>query len=336
MMAKILITGGAGFIGSQLGYQLYTQGHQIILLDNMSYGRLDNLLINGEFFGEFLGVDIRSKKIFEIMKGVDYVFHFAGIAPLPDCQSSPYDAIDINVSGTVNILDAARFNGVKRVIFSSTSAIYENNSSFPCDEDDDVSPYLVYSNSKLQSEMLCKSYTRTYGLDVVMLRFFNVYGPHQDVKRKQPPLIGYIIRELYNNKRPVLHSDGCQKRDYIYTQDVVNLCQLVMTKEGIESEIFNVCSNTTHSVKEIYQIIADYMGKNIEPVYNKSEDFWNKYPELYTGKLVLKSEVLMKEVNKYALGANAKAKSIGWNPKVGIEEGLKNSVDYAINLLSRN
>ena len=334
-MAKILITGGAGFIGSQLGFHLGAQGHEIILLDNMSYGRLDNLLIGGKLFGNFIGMDIRSKKIFEVMKGVDYVFHFAGIAPLPDCQSDPYHAIDINVAGTANILEAARYNGVKRVVFSSTSAIYENNSKFPCSESDKVSPYLIYSNSKLQSEMLCKSYVETYGLDVVMLRFYNVYGPHQDMARKQPPLIGYVIRELYNDNRPVLHSDGSQRRDYVYTQDVIDLCQLVMTKEGIKSEIFNVCSNTDYSVKEIYQIIANYMGKNIVPKYNKSEDFWNKYPELYTGALLLKKEVLEKEVNKFALGENAKAKAIGWKPRVGIEEGLKKSVDYAVKLLSR-
>jgi len=334
-MAKILITGGAGFIGSQLGFHLGAQGHEIILLDNMSYGRLDNLLIGGKLFGNFIGMDIRSKKIFEVMKGVDYVFHFAGIAPLPDCQSDPYHAIDINVAGTANILEAARYNGVKRVVFSSTSAIYENNSKFPCSESDKVSPYLIYSNSKLQSEMLCKSYVETYGLDVVMLRFFNVYGPHQDMARKQPPLIGYVIRELYNDNRPVLHSDGSQRRDYVYTQDVIDLCQLVMTKEGIKSEIFNVCSNTDYSVKEIYQIIANYMGKNIVPKYNKSEDFWNKYPELYTGALLLKKEFLEKEVNKFALGENAKAKAIGWKPRVGMEEGLKKSVDYAVKLLSR-
>jgi len=301
----------------------------------MSYGRLDNLLIGGKLFGNFIGMDIRSKKIFEVMKGVDYVFHFAGIAPLPDCQSDPYHAIDINVAGTANILEAARYNGVKRVVFSSTSAIYENNSKFPCSESDKVSPYLIYSNSKLQSEMLCKSYVETYGLDVVMLRFFNVYGPHQDMARKQPPLIGYVIRELYNDNRPVLHSDGSQRRDYVYTQDVIDLCQLVMTKEGIKSEIFNVCSNTDYSVKEIYQIIANYMGKNIVPKYNKSEDFWNKYPELYTGALLLKKEFLEKEVNKFALGENAKAKAIGWKPRVGMEEGLKKSVDYAVKLLSR-
>ena len=108
-----------------------------------------------------------------------------------------------------------------------------------------------------------------------------------------------------------------------------------MTKEGIKSEIFNVCSNMDHSVREIYHVIANYMGKNIVPKYNKSKDFWNKYPELYTGALLLKKEVLEKEVNKFALGENSKARAIGWKPRVGIEEGLKRSVDYAVKILSK-
>jgi len=332
-MAKILITGGAGFIGSQLGNQLDKEGHNVILLDNMSFGRLDNLVINGQTFGTFIGMDIRSKEIYKVMEEVDYVFHLAGIAPLPDCQSDPYNAIDVNVSGTINVLDAARFHGVKRVIFSSTSAVYENNTKFPCSETDTVNPGLIYANSKLQSEMLCKSYAETYGLDVVILRFFNVYGPHQDLKRKHPPLIGYIIRELFYNRIPNLHSDGLQERDYVYTQDVIDLCKLVMTKEEITSEIFNVASGKTYSVRDIYRIIADYMGKNIEPIYNDASKFWNKYSALYEGKLTLKNEILEKEVNKYALGTNEKAKSIGWEPKVSMEQGIKNSVDYAIKLL---
>ncbi len=332
-MSKILITGGAGFIGSQLGHQLFKEKHEVILLDNMSYGRLDNLIINGETFGTFVCMDIRSKQLYKIMEGVDYVFHLAGIAPLPDCQSDPCNAIDVNVSGTANVLDSARYNGVKRVIFSSTSAVYENNKKFPCTEEDEVVPSLIYPNSKLQSEMLCKSFIETYGLDVVILRFFNVYGPHQDLKRKHPPLIGYVIRELFYDRVPELHSDGLQERDYVYTQDVIDLCKLVMTKEGISSEIFNVASQETYSVRDIYKIISDYMGKNIEPIFNDSSKFWNKYSFLYEGCLTLKNEILEKEVNKYALGTNDKARSIGWEPKISMEEGLKNSVDYAINLL---
>lgn len=332
-MSKILITGGAGFIGSQLGYQLDKEGHDVILLDNMSYGRLDNLVINGKTFATFVGMDIRNKDIYSIMEGIDYVFHLAGIAPLPDCQSDPYSAIDVNVSGTANVLDAARYHGVKRVIFSSTSAVYENNQKFPCTEKDDVSPSLIYPNTKLQSEMLCKSYVDTYGLDIVILRFFNVFGPHQDLKRRHPPLIGYIIRELFYNRTPILHSNGLQERDYVYTQDVIDLCKIVMTKENIASEVFNVASGETYSVRDIYKIIAEYMNKDIEPIYNDATEFWNKYPSLYDGQLTLKKEILEKEVNKYALGSNEKAKKIGWIPKVSMKKGLQNSVDYAIKLL---
>lgn len=210
-MSKIVITGGAGFIGSQLGYALDKEGHKVILLDNMSYGQLDNIIINGKSFGEFVGMDIRSPKLKQVMKDVDIVFHFAGIAPLPDCQEDPFEAISVNVAGTANVLNAARINGVKKVIFSSTSAIYENNTKFPSQEEDETSPYLIYSTSKKQAEMLCYSFFKSYGLNVSILRFFNVYGAHQDMKRKHPPLVGYIIRELLYNRVPILHSDGSQK-----------------------------------------------------------------------------------------------------------------------------
>jgi UDP-glucose 4-epimerase len=334
-MSKILITGGAGFIGSQLGYQLKQEGNEVILVDNLSYGRLDNLIIDGETFGTFHCVDIRSKDIYTLMKDVDYVFHFAGIAPLPDCQSNPCEAIDVNVAGTANVLDAARYNGVKKVIFSSTSAIYENNKTFPSKETDEVNPTLIYSNSKLQSEMLCKSFVNNYGLDVVILRFFNVYGPHQDLKRKHPPLIGYVIRELFYGRTPILHSDGKQERDYVYMQDVIDLCKIVMRKEDISGEIFNVATSKAYSVRDLYKIIADYMKSDVQPEYNDAKDFWEKYPSLYEGKLILKSEILEKEVNKFALGTNDKSKDLlGWEPKVSINQGLINSINYAVKLLS--
>ena len=154
---KILITGGAGFIGSQLGYSLYQKGHDVILLDNMSYGNKDNLEIEGKTFGTFIEDDIRNKTLFDYTKDVDYIYHFAGIAPLPDCQENPKEAIDNNVSGTANVLEAARINGVKRVIFASTSAVYENHTNYPAKESDDVHPDLIYSICKRQCELLCKS-----------------------------------------------------------------------------------------------------------------------------------------------------------------------------------
>lgn len=330
-MSNILITGGAGFVGSQLGYVLSKKGHRVILLDNMSYGRLDNLIVGNEFFGEFIGMDIRSKDLLHVMKGIDYVFHFAGIAPLPDCQTDPYKAIDINVAGSANVLESARFNGVKKVVFSSTSAIYENNKEFPTKESDETSPYLIYSTSKKQAEMLCHSFFKTYGLHIAILRFFNVYGPHQDMKRKHPPLIGYIIKTLLmgGGQQPVLHSNGLQKRDYVYIDDVISLCEIVMNDNNVVYDTFNVASGKAYSVAEIYEIIAKYLQTDIKPIFRDAKLFWEKYPPLYEGALKLHDSILEKEVNKYALGNNDKAKQLGWRPSIDMDQGLINCIEYA-------
>ena len=327
---NIMITGGAGFIGSQLGYRLAKEGHNIYLLDNMSFGHEDNLVINGERFGTFIREDIRSDNLVKHFKGMDYVFHFAGIAPLPNCQENPYEAIDVNVAGTANVLEAARRNNVKRVVFASTSAIYENNKAFPCREDFEVSPDLIYATSKLQSEMLCNSFSKAYGLETVILRFFNVYGPHQDFRRKQPPLIGYIIKSLLSNKRPVLHSDGEQRRDYVYIDDVLDLCRIVIEHPAAPDNIFNVASGTTTSVKEIYQHIAKDFNTQITPVYNESSKFWDKYPMLFTGPKPLSLERVEKEVNKYSLGCTLKTKKLlNWGPRISTIEGFRKVVEYA-------
>lgn len=334
---KILITGAAGFIGSTLGYFLSKKEHELILLDNFSYGKLDNLVIDGEFFGEFVGMDIRSKELNTLMKDIDIVFHFAGIAPLPDCQSDPFEALSVNVAGTANVLNAARINGIKKVIFSSTSAIYEANKNFPCTETDETNPYLIYSNSKKQAEMLCKSFFKAYGLNSVILRFFNVYGPHQDMKRKHPPLIGYILKELLQGggNRPKLYSNGEQKRDYVYVEDVISLCELVINEDRANNQTFNVCTGEVVSVAEIYEIIAGYLNTELKPLYKDAKDFWERYPALYEGKLSLKQSILEDEVNKYSLGSNEAARALGWNPKYDIKQGLKECCKYAEQIFRR-
>lgn len=329
-MAKILITGGAGFIGSQLGNNLDKQGHEVILLDNMSFGHEDNLVIDGKKFGTFILDDIRNKSLFEHTKGVDYVFHFAGIAPLPNCQEDPYEAVEINVAGTANVLEASRVNGVKRVIFASTSAIYENNDLFPCKEEDEVYPDLVYATTKLQCEHLCNAFTNSYGMDIVCLRFFNVYGPHQDFKRKQPPLIGYLIKEFMTGGTPILHSDGNQKRDYVYVDDLLEICNIVMSHDKAPGNIFNVSSGIPVSVRDIVDEISSNFEKVSIPTYRSADLFWEKYPNLFQGKYPLKMERLNKEVNKYSKGCVIKSSEIlGWKAKTSLKEGFKNTVEYA-------
>jgi len=333
-MSKILVTGGAGFIGSQIGYHLYNLGHEIILLDNMSYGHEDNLIINGKRFGTFIKEDVRSPAIYDIMHGVDYVFHFAGIAPLPVNQENPYEAISVNVAGTANVLDAARKIGVKRFIFASTSAIYENNTVFPSKEDERVAPNLVYATSKLQCELLCKSFYEVYGLPTVMLRFFNVYGPHQDFRRLSPPLTGYIIRELLQNRVPTLHSNGNQSRDYVYIDDLIEMAMICMGHPEAPGEIFNVASGLPHSVNYIYQELSEALGKShIKPVFREAKLLWEKYPALFTGAMTLDEHRLEKEVNKYALGSTKKSENIlGWKAKTSLRKGMTKTAEYALTL----
>lgn len=330
MKKKIIITGAAGFIGSQLAYDLHQQGHQLILIDDMSFGYEDNLIINGETFGEFHKLDIRRPEIETLFRGVDTVFHFAGISALPVNQENPYYAIDVNVAGTANVLEMARRNNIRRVVFASTSAIYENNTTFPNYEYDLVSPYLIYSNAKLQAELLCKSYYNTYGLEVAIIRYYNVYGPHQDFKRTSPPFTSYVIRELLNNKQPVLHSSGDQKRDYVYVDDINSLNKLCMNHPKAPGEIFNAASGKNYSVKEIYKILASALNSNIEPTYREAGKFWDKYPKLFEGHYPLPVSILEKEVNKYTLGSAEKAKNLlGWETKMDIETGMKLTAEYA-------
>lgn len=334
-MARILITGGAGFIGSQLGYRLHNEGHEVILVDNMSYGNEDNLIVDGKTFGSFVELDVRNDTIFDVMKDVDYVYHFAGIASLPDCQENPYNTIDNNVAGTANVLEAARINNVKRFIFSSTSAVYENNYIYPVKEPTFVFPNLLYSVSKKQSELLCTSFTEIYNMPIVMLRFFNVYGPHQDFKRKHPPLINYMIQKLLNNEVPTFYGDGNQKRDYVYVDDVIDMCKLVINLDGAVGHTFNVSSGKVYSVNELYKIVSELIGVEITPTFNKAETFWDKYESLFSGDYKFNRARIIKEVNKYCCGSTDKARiTLGWTAKTDIRVGLGDCVNYVKNNLS--
>lgn len=326
---RVLITGGAGFIGSQLGYFLHQRGFEVILIDNMEFGYEDNLVVDGEAFGTFVKGDVRDVNVRPFFANVDAVFHFAALSALPVCQVNPQRATEVNVGGVAAVLEASRLAGVRRFLFASTSAVYEENTEPVLTEDLSVSPHLLYSLGKYQAEMLTTAMAKSYGLDVVILRFFNVFGPHQDFRRKSPPFTSYIVRELLHNRVPILHSDGKQRRDYVYVTDLIELALLAMDKPEARGQVFNVASGVAYSVNEMYDMVATMVRSKIRPVYKPAANFWSAYPEMFAGSRPIDKAILEKEVNKVVLGSNEKAKKLlGWTPKVTMQQGLQTMVDY--------
>ena len=212
--------------------------------------------------------------------------------------------------------------------------MYENETEFPTCEDNFKVPTLIYPNTKYCAERFAESYCRTYSMSVTCIRFANVYGPHIDCLRKQPPFVGYMIRELYYDRVPVFHSDGNQRRDYIYVEDLIDLAIKVQNHEGFDC--VNCSSNQNYSVNEMYDIAQKIMGKDIKAEYASNAHYWEKYPQLYSGAYPIKEEILEHEINKYSLCDNTLAKErYGWSPNISIEEGLRNVIQYEISLLSK-
>lgn len=334
---KVLITGAAGFIGSQLAHRMQKDGVELILIDNFTFGHEDNLVFDDhDFRGEIIRMDIRDKEGIKslLAKGdVDYIYNIAGIAPLPDCQLNPTEAIDVNLKGFVNLLENGRIYGVKKVIQASTNAMYENETEFPTVEGKFNLPTLIYPNTKYAAERFAQSFCDTYGMSVTCLRFSNVYGPHVDCLRKQPPFVAYMVRELYYDRTPIFHSTGEQRRDYIYVDDLIDLAIAVQKTEGFDA--VNVSTNQNYSVNEMYQLAQEIMGKSIKADYADDAHYWEKYPELFEGKYPIKDSILNHEINKYSLCDNTYAKQrYNWSPKVSMREGLSRLIQEECKLLA--
>lgn len=338
-LKKILITGAAGFIGSQLAYKLWKNGEQVVLVDNFSYGSEDNLEFDDHnFSSKIYRKDIRDTVFMEHLfksEYFDYVYHIAAITPLPDCQSNPVEATDVNVRGTAIILDLVRRYGVKKMLFASTSAVYENNTDFPSVEENVTAPSLIYPSTKYTAEQFCKAFYDAYKIPIVCFRFANVYGPHIDCLRTQPPVMGYIIREFYKGNSPILHSTGEQQRDFIYVDDLIDLCLKAQVADSFD--VVNVSSNETISINKIARIIAQIMHcEHIEIKYAEVEDFWKKYPQLYSSPYPILPELLEHEVLKYTCLSNKHAyNKYGWKPKTNIKDGIQKTVDFSSKVLKK-
>ncbi|MDR0882634.1 MAG: NAD-dependent epimerase/dehydratase family protein [Candidatus Adiutrix sp.] len=328
---KAMITGAAGFLGSELAKYLEGKGFDLVLLDNMEYGYEDNLSDYPDLLKRLIVDDVRNPDILTYMTDVDVVFHFAGISSLPECETSPQKAFEVNTASVAGLLSGLRnMPRLKRFIFASTSAVYENNTEEVMSEDLPLAPDLVYATTKLCAEHICRLYALNYDMDIVICRFFNVFGPHQDYKRLHPPFTSYLIREISNGRRPVVFNTSDVRRDYIYTEDLIAYLDYLMSApEKMRADIFNLCSGHGHSALEIVKAVYKIFGR--EPSYDEGKpvDFWNKYPSLFDRAKNLSENRVKKEVYKNCIGSNRKIVGLSrQNCRYDLETGLKIITDY--------
>lgn len=329
---NVLITGGAGFVGSELGKFLLTKnGKNVKILDSLEYGYRDNFEDNATLAKNFIQADIRDEDFAKHLENIDVVYHFAGISALPECESNPQKCFAVNTAAVANVLDAVRKSNVKRVIFASTSAVYENNPSEEIHKETDaVSPNLVYAVSKYCAEQVCKSYAENYGMDIIICRFFNVFGPHQDFKRKYPPFTSYLIREALTGVKPTIYNTEDCRRDYIYVNDLVEYLHLMAeSPKHYSADIFNLASGESFNALEIAGAIYEILGKQLE--YDKGDPmkFWDKYENLFNKNYNLAKNRVYKEVFKHCLGDPIKVRNeFKYTPKTSLVDGLREIVNY--------
>jgi nucleoside-diphosphate-sugar epimerase len=269
MMAKYLITGIAGFIGSALARGVLEQGHTLRGFDNLSTGKWENIAEIADRI-EFVNADLLDMKALDVAcADVDYVLHEAAVPSVPKSVLDPVSSHDTNVNGTLNLLMAARAAKVKRVVYASSSSLYGDAPSLPKHEDMRPDPITPYAVQKLAGEMYMISFTRVYGLETVSLRYFNVFGPRQDPTSQYSGVLSVFASKMLAGESPTIYGDGEQSRDFTYIDNVVsgNLLACQAPAELVSGRAFNVACNRAITLNQTYALMQQLTGYKGEPVY---------------------------------------------------------------------
>jgi nucleoside-diphosphate-sugar epimerase len=262
-----LVTGGAGFIGSNIVERLVHQRQQVRVLDNFSTGKRENLAPWLDHV-ELIEGDVRDlETVRRAMDGVKYVLHQAALPSVPRSVADPLTTHQVNATGTLNVLLAARDAGVRRLVYASSSSIYGDSPELPKREDMPPSPLSPYAVSKLAGEDYCRAFTQVYGLETVCLRYFNVFGPHQDPASQYAAVVPRFITAMLDGQRPVIYGDGTQSRDFTYVENVVQANLLACQAEGVGGEVFNVACGERSTVLELVRELEQVMGRKAEPEF---------------------------------------------------------------------
>jgi UDP-glucose 4-epimerase len=306
-MGISLVTGGAGFIGSHVATALVERGEQVRVLDNLVSGHRTNLAhLAGRV--EFVHGDLVNRPdVDRALAGVEVVFHQAALASVPRSVERPLDTNAACVTGTVNLLDAARQSGVRRVVFAASSSAYGDQVTPSKREDLMPAPLSPYAAAKLAGEFYCQAFTATYGLETVSLRYFNVFGPRQDPQSQYAAVIPKFITEMLSGRRPTIFGDGKQSRDFTYIDNVVHGNLLAAKAPGAVGRTINVACGQSYDLLELVAGINRALGTNIEPVFEP--------PRVGDVRDSLADISLARELLRY-------------EPTVSFDEGLARTIDY--------
>jgi nucleoside-diphosphate-sugar epimerase len=310
-MSKFLVTGGAGFIGSNIAEHLVHEGHSVRVLDNFCSGKEENLAFTkglGKDKFELIRGDIRDKEACDkACQGIDYILHQAALRSVPKSMNDPASYNDVNINGMLFMLQAASKNKVKRLVLASSSSIYGDTDRFP--EREDHLPLLIspYALSKLTGEYYCRIFSEFFNVETVCLRYFNVFGPKQALDDEYAVVIPKFIHCIMHDQPPPIFGNGKQSRDFTFIENVVSANILAATTPGIKHEVFNVANGKDNTVLEMVHVLNKIMGKDIKP----------EFLPLRKGDVFRTSADIMK----------IKAK-LGFKPLVNFEEGLKRTVKY--------
>lgn len=301
---RVIVTGGAGFIGSHLADELVRQGHRVIIIDNLSTGRMENieaLLSNGDV--EFVHSSITDFKLLKkLFQDVDCIFHQAALPSVPRSIEDPLASHEANVTGTMNVLLAARDSGVKRVIFASSSSVYGDTPTLPKREEMTPNPHSPYAVTKLAAEHYCRVFSQVYGLVITCLRYFNVYGPRQNPESQYAAVVPGFIKNVFEGSPPVIFGDGEQTRDFTFVKDVV--AANILAAQANIGGVFNIGSGQNTTVNELANLIIDIIGSNIKPIYQDPRP----------------GDV------RHSLADISKAKTFGYEPKYSLRQGLLETI----------
>ncbi|MFZ6033219.1 MAG: NAD-dependent epimerase/dehydratase family protein [Melioribacter sp.] len=262
---KIVITGGAGFIGSHIAEAWLEKGAEVHIIDNLRTGFLSNIeKLDGIIFHN--GSITDKELVFEATKGADYLHHLAAVISVPESIENPEECIDINVGGLINILEAAKVNKIKKVVFSSSAAVYGDNPELPKSIHSPVFPKSTYGITKLDGEFYLKMYHEQFGVNGIALRYFNVFGARQNPASQYAAAVPIFITKALKNEDITVFGDGNQTRDFIYVKDVVK-ANILAAESEIEQGIYNVATGVSITINDLARMIVDITGSNSKIVH---------------------------------------------------------------------